>query len=733
MSKITHDPDELLVLKPLVVNSVPLWDFLKSLKEHPERVDTAAARLVRAVKEKGIIKPEEVDAERRPYIQLLTDLKIPVYRAFDEVRGSQRFIQRVMAHYESAAKGGYQLRQALVLLSGPGAGKTMLGDKLAEVLDGEDIWAVEGCPIGENPLNLLTLLPKQQLDKISEAVGLRSTVDGIVVDKLEELMRTAQPPCEHCFKTIMGVHGSEQDAASPNLSKVKVQQVRMSSRTRGIAVWSPPADAEAVSCNLHGAITQANRGLVRLLEAFSANGVKEGSVSELSLLLEATDSRRVPSNGGTACSTMTGSGWTHVDENIIMESNPGAWKGFLTAQHDPAAYLRRTRVLYMPYNTSVSEEVQAYKDSLRNLKVKPAFDPLALRMMAILAVASRMANDSNKAGGIDLATRVRLYDGEPIVLSKTVSGVGEKPNPYSTYGTVASTSGSSSSNGSEQRTMTVEDIWKLAGDDEGKSGLNMGFMLAALSRVSEAILSSPKKEGPALAVMGMLVSVIEAASKVPDISREEKDTYERCLKLLKPLGSKTKADSDGESMLESEYRRLLRKQFLSEFAPDYDTRATALSDKYWEHAMASAKGVEVMDNETKRKLPVDTAFLFKLETAMGKSDGDVPRFRQSLVTEKAQLIQEQLQLDAKTGKSSAGPLEIKWDMHPEIKKGISKLLDEDVATKVSRLLTTEFGLTDEEEKLRTESIARLKALGYSDATLEVALRYFKDNELWKTV
>jgi predicted Ser/Thr protein kinase len=730
MSKITQ-PDELLGLKPLVEESVPLWDFLKSLKEHPERVDTAAARLVRAVKEKGIIKPEEVDPDRRPYIQLLTDMKIPVYRVFDQVRGVQRFAQRLMAHYESAAKNGYQMRQALVLLSGPGAGKTMLGDALSEVLEGEDIWVVEGCPIGESPINLLTLLPKDQLIKISDTLGMRSEVDGVLVDKLEELLRTAQPPCEHCFKTVMGVGADSSDAKNPNLSKVMVQRIRMSSRTRGVAVWSPPAETEAANCHLHGALVQANRGLVRLLEAFSANGVKQGSVSELSLLLEATDSRRIPSNGGAECIAHT-SGWTHLDENIVIESNPGAWKAFLEAQPDRAAYLRRTRVLYMPYNTSVSEEVQAYKDALRNLKAKPEFDPLALRMMSILAVASRMANDS-KAGGIDLATRVRLYDGEPIVLGKTVSGVGDKPNPYSNYGSALSTSSGGSSSGSgEQRTMTVEDIWRLAGDDEGKTGLNMGFMLAALSRVCEAVMSTPKKVGPALTVMGMLMTIIEMASKVPDISREEKETYERCLKLLKPLGTKTKAEPDGESMLEGEYRRLLRKQFLSVFAPDYEARANGLSDQYWAHAIASARGQEVMDPETKRKLSVDVPFLSKLEAAMGKSVDDAARFRGSLVTEKAQLIQAQLEREAKTGAKSDGSLKITWDMHPEIKKGISKILDEDIATKVSKLLNTEFGLTEEEVKLRDESIERLKALGYSETTLEVALRYFKDNELWKS-
>jgi len=729
MSNNIHNPDELLGLQPLVEESIPLWEFLKSLKEHPERVDTASARLLRAIKDRGIVKPEDVEPSRRPYIQLMTDLKIPVYRAFDMVRGSQRFVQRFINHYESAAGGGYQGRQAMVWLSGPGAGKTMLGDAVSQLMEGADIWVVEGCPIGENPLNLLTLLSAEQLKKIGEALDLGTTVneDGTSRDVFEQLLLTAQPPCDHCFKTIMGITGGDT-VGTPNLSKVKVQRIRMSSRTQGVAVWSPPADGSVTAGDLHSALVHANRGVARLLEAFSANGVREGSVSELSLLLEATDSKRIPSGGSSA--TDLGHGWTHLDQNIIIESNPGAWKKFLESQLDRDAYVRRTRVLYMPYNTVVSEEEQAYKDALRSLKKRPEFDPLALRMMAFLAVASRMVNDQSKTSGIDLATRVRLYDGEPIVLSKTFSAIAEKPGIYDTYGSALSTGTGAKTD--EVRTLTVEDIWRMAGDDEGKSGLNMGFMLAALSRVCEAVNSTPKKVGPALTVMGMLHQIIDMASKVPDISKEARDVYDRCKLFLKPLGAKTAASNDGESVIEAEYRRLLRNQFLSVFAPDYVSSATTLSDKYWEHALASAQAKEVFDPETKRKQAVDVPFLSKLETAMGMTGDEGSRFRASLVTEKADLIREQLKRDLNKGSSSEGPLKITWDLHPQIKKGISKILDEQIATKVSKLLTTEFGgLSAEEEKLRDESLERLKALGYSDATLKVALRYFKDNELWK--
>jgi predicted Ser/Thr protein kinase len=718
MSKNTQNLHELLGLKRLVEESVPLWEFLQSLKEHPYRVDTAAARLVRAVKDKGVLSPEEAEPERRKYIQLLKDLHIPAYKAFDHVRGAQRFVHRVMNHYESAAKHGYQMRQGLVLLSGPGAGKTLLGDAISGVLEGEDIWAVEGCPIGENPINLLTLLSPTQLVQLSEALGMREEKDGKVVDLLEQLMLTAQEPCGHCFKAInQGTNGEH-----PSLAEMKVQRVRLSSRTKGITVWSPSQDTS--TSELHGALIQANRGVVRLLEAFSANGVKPGEVSELSLLLEATDSRRVPSNQGTHCHPSNG--WTSLDSNIIIESNPGAWGAFLKSQTDRDAYIRRTRVLYMPYNTVASEEEEAYKDELKKRLEQPEFDPLALRLIAILAVASRMIADSGKLGGLDIATRVRLYDGEQIVLPKTVSTVRDTPNPYTAFPTSAVNQTSE-----EKRTATVEDIWKLAGEEEGKFGLNMGFMLAALSRISEVALSGPKKSAPALHVLFWLNSIIQMAAQVPDISKEQKDVYDRCLKFLKPAAAKTSPAPDGESFMEFEYRRLLRQQFLSVFAPDYDTRATNLSDKYWLHAMASAQGKEVFDQATKRKLPVDTVFLAKIETAMGKTGDDANKFRATLVSEKANLIAAQIKKANDSGASTDGPLEIHWTLHPEIKKAISKILDADIATKVSKLLTTEIGLSEEEEKLHKDSLERLSALGYSEANLEVALNYFKENELWK--
>ena len=729
MSENTQNLEELLGLKPLVEESITFPEFLKYLKDHPDRVDTAAARLVRAVEEKGIVSPEEAGPDRRAYIQLLKELRIPAYKAFDHVRGAQRFAHRLMTHYKSAAKNGYQMRQALVLLSGPGAGKTMLGDALSQILEGEDVWAVEGCPIGENPINLLTLLTAEQRLKLSTALGMRTEKGGVFVDKLEELMLTAQEPCEHCFKKVMGVEKGEggADAAHPNLSTMKVQRIRLSSRTNGLSVWSPSKDGSG--CDLHGALVQANRGVVRLLEAFSANGVKEGEVSELSLLLEATDSRRVPSGTGSGCSQSNG--WTHLDQNIVIESNPGAWKGFLDAQPDRAAYLRRTRVLYMPYNTVVSEEAEAYKDALHKFKARPEYDPLALRLMAILAVASRMIADSSKTAGVDLGTRIRLYDGEQIVLPKTVSAVKDAPSPYNNYGGAASIGGASNAKSEEKKSATVEDIWKLAGEDEAKVGLNMGFMLAALSRINEVALSTPKKVAPALAVLGWLQTIVQMAKEVPDISKEEREAYERSLKFLKPLQTRTQAGSDGESLMEAEYRRLLRQQFLSVFAPDYDSRANNLNEKYWEHAMASAQGKEVFDPETKRKLAVDVPFMSKIEVAMGKTGDEATRFRSSLVGEKAILIQAQLKKSQATGDDSTGPLVFDWKLHPEIKKAISKILDEEIAAKVSKLLTTEFGLTEEEESLRKDSMDRLKALGYSEATLEVALNYFKENELWK--
>src|SRR5581483_11040397 len=94
------------------------------------------------------------------------------------------------------------------------------------------------------------------------------------------------------------------------------------------------------------------------------------------------------------------SGFIPLDQLLIAETNEGAWLRFVKEQEDPGKWHRRGDVLVMDYITAVCEEVTAYGDFMKQLKALPTLDPLALRLIATTAVASRMKEDIE--GGLKL-------------------------------------------------------------------------------------------------------------------------------------------------------------------------------------------------------------------------------------------------------------------------------------------------------------------------------------------
>ncbi len=718
MSKPEDNLNDLLGLAPLVEETITFRELLASLKEHPERADTAAALFVRAVKEAGEVDIEQASPERRPYLEMLRSMKIPAYSAFDHVRGSQRVVARLMKHYEAAAQNGYQLRQMLTIFGGPGSGKSFLVDAMIALLEGQIVYAVKDCPVHENPLNLLNLLKPAQLKQLAKELGM---VDAEGKDQLAELMKATLQPCAHCFQKVMGV-GDEEKAKKPNLGNLQVEALRLSSRNAGISQWTP--SAPGLGCSLQSSLMQGSRGLNRLQEAFSAKGAEAGSVSQLQVLLEATEGRRMPSGGGNSCGTSTG--FVPLDSLIVLETNEGAWNQFIKDQQDPDAFTRRTRVLTMLYNTVVCEEEAAYKDFIKKLKAVPSLDPFALHMAAMLAVASRMVEDTTKLdAGIDLSTRIRMYNGESIVVPKKQSTV----VPSNPWGGGLASMGTKPQSDEAAKNVQVADIWTQVGDDEGKYGLNMGFMLSCISQICELGMASKHKCVTALAVMNYLYARIEQHMKSPGLTSQETKVLERCKVHLKMASTRL-----GEpGIIEKEYRRLLREQMLLQFAPDFESRANEIFSKYRSHATAWAGGhKKVFDERHQKNVDIDVAFLEQLETSMGKTYvEDREQFRRGLSSDIVALLQAANHLHQ--GDGPCDHVVIDWHTQPDLEKAIAKRLNSEIADKVQKLLTAEdVNLSVEEKAFRKESIDRLKQLGYSDHCLKAALEYFKEFELWKS-
>ncbi len=717
---------ELLTLKPLEVESITFAEYLSRLKDHPEMGMSAPSVLLRAIANLGEVDINEAPVERRPYLRMLKKMRISSFKAFDKVKGSQKTVARIMNHLAAAASNGYQLHLAIVLKGAPGSGKSFLSETIKDALEGQIVYAIDGCPIHENPINLLNLLDRNTVTAIAKSIGMdeeTAKTNGHL--SLKDLLAASGSPCKTCWSQVM--EGEHKD--SPNLANVKIKALRISSRKFGIGTWLSDEPLE-------NALRRGSRGLVSIPEMFSKSLGSNGksNKSELDVMLTATNDRRIaliagvngkPSNSFDVDDDNTT--WLPLDAVIVGETNDGEYDQFIKNHPDPNKFTRRFYVMNVPYNTSVSEEELAYRDFLANMPKLPHFDPMALKMLALFGVISRL----KKAHEVDIVSRARMYDGEELVIEKKAG-----------TSNLASGSGSGPNSGKPERKFwSVQEFWAQAGDDEGMSGLSMPLMLGAISQLVEIALKSGSDKACAssLDVLGYLKAKVKQLKSTPGITKQEEEVYANCEEYL------SSKEPNKPGILEAEYRRVLRRQFLEVMAPEFEDRASEIFAKYRDHANAFARGDRTVEtvstNETgyvsRRKVEVDTAFLSDVEKWMGISSFDEQKaFRMALEAEILSVVRSQM---AKPGDktsssdedSSQEDVTISWRTFTKLAQGITAKLNDMSAQRLERILKPEIELSDDDRILRKEVFDKFESLGYCPHCVTKAITYFKDYQLWK--
>lgn len=698
----------LLGLQPTKAEETTFGDFLMRLKTKPHIAQTAASLLVHAIESSG----EVTDAlpERRPYLQMLKQFGVTPYKAFDHVRGSQRTVHRILNHLRAAAANGYQLRLALILRGGPGSGKSFLADAFKDILEGQIVYTIAGCPVHENPINLLTLLPDEKQLEIAKQLGIENV--------LKDVLATAGRPCQHCWKQLMQ---GKDEKNLPNLFDVQVHAMRLSSREFGISTWTPSAPGQGSS--LTSALQRGSRGIVDMPEIFAVTTPAQGQASELDVLLEATNDRRIPA----ACTGGEANGYLPLDAVLLGQTNPGSWDAFIKGQKDPNKFTRRLHVMDVPYILSVTEEELAYRDFIGQMKERPHIDPMALKMAALLAVISRMKKDHE----VDIVTRARMYDGEALLkIKKNPSEIpADLPGGGGWEGTLSTASRSTPK--VEKEYWSVPDLWRGAGDDEGLYGLNMADMLSIVSKAIDFYLKRKPQFLSSLRMIAFLRAQVMELTKKPGLTDKEKEVLKNCIEFLKPATSKT----DKPGIIEEEYRRVLRRELLSVVAPDFDSRAGELFSKYRLHSKHYAQGARSFQdpNDRSRKVDVDTEFLDLIDRWCGDTSSETrDKARLALEAELFDLVRDNQKRFKAGDQAATEDLKLDWKSLPRLEKGITAMLNEEIAKKVEKILRPEFELKEAELIHRKESLERFRALGYSEHSLEEALQYIKDYELWKT-
>jgi len=368
-------------------------EYLEIVREHPECSVLAHERLYRIIMEPGVevIKTEDFPRLRRIY----GHDTLRKYRFFEQdFYGIDKTVMEIVRYFYSAAMRGEESRQVLYLVGPVGSGKSSLMESLKQALgNGPMIYALEGCPMREDPLHLV---PVKLRPAFEELLGIR--IEG-------ELCPVCSYRLEHEF--------------AGEYERFPVVQRGFSIRARqGIAVVPPvdpnnqdasvlvgsvdiskmdlyPEDDPRVF-SLNGAFNAGNRGIVEFIEIF------KNDVEYLHTILTATQEKSIPSPGKGSM--------IYFDGIILAHSNEAEWNKF-KSDYTNEAILDRIVKIEVPYCLELDQEIKIYQKILKRSKFAAHIAPHTIETASMFAVVSRLA-PSNK---VDIVTKMHIYNGEEIV------------------------------------------------------------------------------------------------------------------------------------------------------------------------------------------------------------------------------------------------------------------------------------------------------------------------------
>lgn len=370
-----------------------LLEYLEMVKADPLMTKLAHARIYDMLSSQGTRSIHDTDDPRTK--RLYKDEPIKVYNFFaDEFFGIERTIAQIVRYFHSASLKGEESRQVLYLMGPVGSGKSSLVERIQRGLEQLiPIYAIEGCPMFEEPLHLIPRHLRREFEKM---LGVH--IEGDLC-----------PVCRYRLKEEFGQRYEEFPVETRNFSKRNrvgvgvVPPVDPNNQDTSVLIGSEDiskldqySEGDPRVLELNGALNVGNRGIVEFIEVF------KNETEYLHAMITATQEKVIPAPGRH--------GMVYVDTCIIAHSNEAEWQKF-KADHTNEAILDRIVVVKVPYNLRLSEEVKIYQKIIRNSDFRAHVAPHTLELASMFAILSRLEPTSK----CDLITKLRLYNGEEVV------------------------------------------------------------------------------------------------------------------------------------------------------------------------------------------------------------------------------------------------------------------------------------------------------------------------------
>jgi serine protein kinase len=370
-----------------------LLDYLEVVKADPIMTKLSHARIYDLIISVGLHPLHDTDDPRTK--RLYKDEPLKVFDFFaEEFFGIERTIAQIVRYFHSASLKGEESRQVLYLMGPVGSGKSSLVERIQRGLEQVGlIYAIEGCPMNEEPLHLVPRHLRREFEKM---LGVH--IEGDLC-----------PVCRYRLKSEFNNRYEEFPVAARNFSKRNrvgvgvVPPVDPNNQDTSVLIGSEDiskldqySEGDPRVLELNGALNVGNRGIVEFIEVF------KNETEYLHAMITATQEKVIPAPGRH--------GMVYVDTCIVAHSNEAEWQKF-KADHTNEAILDRIVVVKVPYNLRLSEEVKIYQKIIKNSDFRAHVAPHTLELASMYAILSRLEPTSK----CDLMTKLRLYNGEEVV------------------------------------------------------------------------------------------------------------------------------------------------------------------------------------------------------------------------------------------------------------------------------------------------------------------------------
>ncbi len=398
---MTHDDKsqfQRLIEEDRAARSAREWrgtflDYLEQVKQDPTIPQLAHARIYDMILKAGVRDVLDTDDPRTK--RLFKDDPVKIYNFFaDSFFGIERVIAQIVRYFHAAALKGEESRQVLYLMGPVGSGKSSLVEHIQRGLEqSPPFYAIEGCPMFEEPLHLLPRHLRREFEKML-GVHIEGDLCPVCRFRLKEEYRGKYeevPVVLRSFSKRNRVGIGVVPPVDPNN-----QDTSVLIGSEDISKLDLYSEGDPRVLDLNGALNVGNRGIVEFIEVF------KNETEYLHAMITATQEKVIPAPGRH--------GMVYVDEVIIAHSNEAEWQKF-KSDHTNEAILDRIVVVKVPYNLRLSEEVKIYEKILRNSDFRAHIAPHTLEIASMFAILSRLEPTAK----CDLMTKLKLYNGEEVI------------------------------------------------------------------------------------------------------------------------------------------------------------------------------------------------------------------------------------------------------------------------------------------------------------------------------